>query len=77
MLEFKKSVLKLNVYGTDVELRFPNVSEVEEFSKVKEPAITDIVNFLTVLGMPKDLGMKMEVGHLTQVTTALSEQGKS
>ncbi len=80
MLEFKKTVLKINLYGDSVEVRFPTVGEIkrfEESEKKSEASIEVMVEFLDSLGLPKEKTNDMEIEHFTQIIEKLTNQKKS
>lgn len=75
-MEFKKSVLKLNVYGTEVELNFPTMKSLKEFNTVATAdgadELEETINFLDGLGLPRHISEELEPEHFQAVVEALS-----
>lgn len=79
-MKFVKSVLSFDVYGKSVEVRFPTVKEVRLFQekmKDKGDELTNTIEYLSVLGLPKEVAENMEMDHLQQIIESLISQKKS
>ncbi len=77
-MKFERSELNIDLYGEQIKIRFPNVKEVDLFSKklVESNEIDATLDFLDGLGLKKELSLNMEADHLKQIIEALT-QGKS
>jgi len=76
-LEFKKSVLKVNIYGEEVEINFPTLLEIKELSKKDNgDDIEKTIEFLDSLGLKKEISNKMEMHHLQKIVEVISSQKK-
>lgn len=74
MEDLKRRVLKFNVYGESVELSYPTVGQFRTFQKGlkgKEPNLDDMIKFVAMLGMKKDLVEQLEPEHLNKIITEL------
>jgi len=75
-MEFKRRELRVNVYGSDYNLKFPTVKQSQDYaSKVKDmnesEATEALLDFIDGLGLPKDVSSDMESEHLTTLIQAL------
>jgi hypothetical protein len=80
MLEFKSSVLQFKFNGTDCAVKFPTIKALKEFrDKTKGMAEDDVdktIEFLTGLGLQKDVAESLEVSHLSSIIEALAGESK-
>ena len=72
-MEFKKRVLKINLYGESVEMTFPTVKQFKEFdkNKEKENKFEMMCDFVVSLGFPDSKIDELEPAHLTQIINKL------
>jgi hypothetical protein len=81
VLEFKKSVLKFTLDGKEYEVKFPTIKAVQAFqAKAKEKAEDDLgltIEFLSSLGLDKEVCETLEITHLTAILTALTDSKKN
>ncbi|NQX99763.1 MAG: hypothetical protein HRT70_01270 [Flavobacteriaceae bacterium] len=81
-MEFSRSAIKAKIYGKEYELVKPSVSVVQEFGKTanqdEDPAkaFGVVADFLSQCGLPKDVTMDMEPGHVNQLIDLLIDKQK-
>lgn len=81
MLEFKKTELEVNIYGTVRKLRRPTVLESQEYAKLAakgdEAKTTEgLMDLLRTCGLPTEVAEAMEPDHLIQLIEALMPKKK-
>lgn len=78
MLEFKKRVLEMNIYGEEISIPFPTVAEYKAFDKEmkkKNNKKTDfemMSDFLVSLGMKLETIESLEPGNLLTIIETLT-----
>jgi len=75
-MKFQRRKLEIDIYGESVEMRFPTVRESQGYGdKMKkageEKAGDMLLDFLSDLGLPKNIAESMEAEHLTELMEAL------
>lgn len=81
MIEFKKTEIKANIYGTVYELRRPTVAESQDYGKVAnekddEKATEHLLELLAKCGLPKEIAREMEADHLVSLIESLMPKKK-
>ena len=80
MKEFKRELYRVKVDETIYELKKPSVKVFKEYSDKfagdSEDKITPVVEFLSQLGLPKDIGWEMEPDWLFQMVDDLTGKKK-
>lgn len=80
MLEFKKRVLELNLYGEEIKINYPTVKKYQEFlgaiKKGKKEELDLTVDFLVSLGLDKNKVEEMEPSHFHVILEELTAVGK-
>jgi len=77
-MEFKKRVLKVKVYGEEIELTYPTVGQFKSFQKKLDGDVTldDMIDFLEMLGMKKEITESLEPEHLNLIIQELTGSEK-
>jgi hypothetical protein len=81
-LHFKRTVFKINFYGTEYEMRKPTVRETVDFQKSlskdksEEDKLLRLTSFFVGLGLNKDAVDDMQMDHMIQLAEALSATDK-
>jgi hypothetical protein len=76
MLELKKRELQFKLDDQVYKLKFPSVSQVREYAKKfekEEDSLKCIIDFLSKLGLPKEVTEDMEVNHLETIMTEITK----
>lgn len=77
-MEFKRTELKLNVYGKDYTVKFPSIGELSHYEKqLKNDTgneIEHVLNLLDSLGLPRNIANGMEMHHLMAVVEKFTEK---
>lgn len=79
MLEFARKELKFKLDDTVYNLKYPNVKQINEYSKNHEKSddkFETTLDFLVDLGLKKDVSENMEIDHLTAIIEALTATKK-
>jgi hypothetical protein len=79
MLEFKKRELEFNFEGEAYRMKFPTVKQTSDYAKNHDKAedkLEEVIKFLEVLGLKREVSENMEVPHLEAVIGALTEAKK-
>lgn len=77
-LQFKRTVYKINLYGTDYEMRKPTVREIVDFQKSLKDTNTDddkvegLTKFFVSLGLKEDAISEMQMDHMVQLSEVLA-----
>lgn len=70
-MEFKRSELKVTIYGQEVTIAYPTLRQLKEFNKKanKKGAddLEETISFLAVLGLPKHIAEELEPEHFTKI----------
>lgn len=80
-MEFKRRSLQLKIYGEAHNLSFPTVKQTREYADQlkgsdEEKATELLLDFLSKLGLPKDISDGMETEHLQELCEALMPSKK-
>lgn len=76
MLNFQKTEVEADIYGTVYNLRRPTVKEAQDYAnKAKKATDEEQVDFLIEMlsdcGLPNDVSQSMEPDHLVQLMNTL------
>lgn len=81
-MKLVKSVLELEIYGTQAKLRLPTYKEFQEY-RTKLVALNEnsdaaeiMKEFLSGLGLQKELFDQLEIDHISQIMEALTSKKK-
>lgn len=76
--EVKKSEIKVKIYEKEYNLTKPKVRQVREMQeKLKaDDKVQAMVDFMALLGLPKEVSEEMEIEHLTMLLDYLSDSKK-
>lgn len=75
MIELVKTVLKVNVFGKEVELSEPSMKTLQEFQgKIGDDKVDDVnvmLDFLAKCGMEREISEELSPNHIAQIMEAL------
>lgn len=82
-MEFKRTELKLKIYGEDCVLRFPVMREFQQFQR-KAQSVGDDADksleltkeFLCSLGLREELFFELEPAHMDEIIKAVTQNQK-
>lgn len=82
MLKLERSKVEIEFGGESITMVKPSIAQFkkykEELAKVSEEEQIEVMqNFFVSLGMPKEIVEELEVGHITVLVEALTDQKKS
>lgn len=68
----QKTKIKVSIYGSEYDLVKPTVSQAKEMSKFADEkdqskAIEATIDFMELMGLPKEVSSTMEIEHFTQL----------
>lgn len=77
MIELKKKIFEFNYEGVKYTLQAPTLRQVEKMQKQvkiegEENAISSTLDFLSDLGLPKEVSYDMQPDHLETIVNAVS-----
>jgi hypothetical protein len=82
-MKLVKTIIELEVYDKKYELRKPNFKESQMYReallKLDESGDASIVmmDFLAMLGLPKEIFESLEFGHITEIMEAVTGSKKN
>ena len=79
MLEFQRKELQFKLDDKIHSLKYPSVKQVNEYTKKQEKAedqLECVIDFLSGLGLDRNIAEGLEVNHLTAIIKALTEEKK-
>jgi hypothetical protein len=81
MLDFKKTTLKFKFQGEPYEINYPSVKQFDDYqkkaSKAKESEYIELlIDFLSKLGLSKEVAYELEVDHLSALVEELAPNKK-
>ncbi len=81
-MKLVKTVIELEVYGQTVSLKKPTYREAQEYRDAlkklsdNEDAGSVMIEFLSKMGLPKEVFEQLELGHVNEIMEALTDTKK-
>jgi hypothetical protein len=80
MLKLERNKVELNIYGVDYRMFVATVGEVQKMNKAfnedRNKALDLFVKFFVALGLPEEVVLSLEQGHLVQIMEELGNVKK-
>lgn len=75
-MKLTRRVLRVDIYGKEVDIKYPTVAEFKRFEKDSKAegksAFDSLLDFLEPLGLPREIGEDLEAEHLNEIVAKVS-----